>query len=46
MERNICQVSKPTASRYLAELEGTYLAKIGGTGKGTVYVFKGLTNGS
>jgi ATP-dependent DNA helicase RecG len=44
--QNICQVSKPTASRYLTELEGTYLDKIGGTGKGTVYVFKGLANGS
>jgi hypothetical protein len=35
-----------TASRYLTELEGNYLDKIGETGRGTVYVFKGLPIGS
>ena len=44
--QNICRVSKPTASRYLTELEGSYLDKIGETGRGTAYVFKGLPNGS
>jgi ATP-dependent DNA helicase RecG len=44
--QQICKVSKPTATRYLTELEGTYLERIGETGKGTIYTFKGLTNGS
>ncbi len=39
--RQICGVSKATASRYLAELEANYIHKIGLTGKGTHYVLKG-----
>ncbi|MDD3280316.1 MAG: ATP-binding protein [Bacteroidales bacterium] len=42
----ICDVSKATATRYLGELEAEWLDKIGSTGVGTVYVFKGLSKGS
>ncbi len=44
--QQLCKVSKPTATRYLTELESTYLERIGETGKGTIYVLKGLSNGS
>lgn len=44
--QDLCDVSKATASRYLAELEGEYIEKQGTTGVGTVYVWKGLTKGS
>jgi len=43
--QSICMVSKATATRYLGELEGEWIEKIGSTGVGTVYVFKGLSNG-
>lgn len=39
--QQLCSVSKATASRYLAELEQSYLDKVGSTGKGTYYVLKG-----
>jgi ATP-dependent DNA helicase RecG len=39
--QEICNVSKRTASNYLAELEKDYLDKKGATGKGTYYVLKG-----
>ncbi len=42
----ICDVSKATATRYLGELETKWLDKIGSTGVGTEYVFKGLSKGS
>ena len=44
--QTICNVSKATATRYLGELEAEWLDKIGSTGVGTVYVFKGLSKGS
>ena len=44
--QTICAVSKATATRYLAELETKWITKIGSTGVGTVYVFKGLNIGS
>lgn len=39
--QNISMVSKATATRYLGELEGRMLEKIGTTGVGTRYVLKG-----
>ncbi len=39
-------VSKATATRYLSELEETFIEKVGTTGVGTSYVLKGLTKGS
>ncbi len=44
--QRICNVSKATATRYLGELEVKWLDKIGSTGVGTMYVFKGLSMGS
>lgn len=44
--QTLCGVSKPTATRYLQELEGDYLEKKGSTGVGTTYILKGLTKGS
>jgi ATP-dependent DNA helicase RecG len=45
--QTVCKVSKATATRYLSELEVTdWIDKIGSTGVGTVYVFKGLSKGS
>lgn len=44
--QTICEVSKATASRYLAELEREWIEKIGTTGVGTMYVLKGLSKGS
>ena len=44
--QTICTVSKATATRYLGELEGTWIEKLGTTGVGTTYVFKGLSKGS
>lgn len=38
--QEICEVSKATATRYLAELEKEYITKIGITGAGTIYVLK------
>lgn len=35
-----CEVSKATATRYLKELEGEYLEKLGTTGSGTTYELK------
>lgn len=44
--QTVCDVSKATATRYLGELEAEWIDKIGSTGVGTVYVFKGLSKGS
>ena len=44
--RKICEVSKATATRYLDQLEGIILSRIGETGRGTHYIIKGLTKGS
>lgn len=44
--QTICNVSKATATRYLGDLEAEWLDKIGSTGVGTVYMFKGLSKGS
>ncbi len=44
--QTLCSVSKATATRYLGELETDWIDKIGSTGVGTVYVFKGLSKGS
>jgi ATP-dependent DNA helicase RecG len=44
--QKICNVSKASATRYLGELEGVWIEKIGTTGAGTSYVFKGLSKGS
>jgi len=44
--QKICNVSKASATRYLGELEGVWIEKIGTTGVGTSYVFKGLSKGS
>jgi ATP-dependent DNA helicase RecG len=44
--QTLCTVSKATATRYLGELETDWIDKIGSTGVGTVYVFKGLSKGS
>lgn len=43
--QTICNVSKATATRYLGELEGIWIEKIGTTGVGTSYILKGLTKG-
>lgn len=43
--QKICSVSKATATRYLGELENEWLEKIGSTGVGTIYVFKGISKG-
>lgn len=39
--QELCGVSKATASRYLEDLEGVYLERIGETGRGTYYKIKG-----
>jgi ATP-dependent DNA helicase RecG len=44
--QKLCDVSKRTATRYLTDLEGSYLVKSGSTGAGTTYVLKGDTMGS
>lgn len=44
--QSLCDVSKATATRYLGELEGKLVGKIGTTGVGTEYVLKGLSKGS
>jgi len=44
--QKLCGVSKATATRYLGELEGSFIKKIGSTGVGTSYQLKGLTKGS
>ncbi|MBD3661951.1 MAG: transcriptional regulator, partial [Arenibacter algicola] len=44
--QEICNVSKRTATRYLTDLEGSYLVKSGSIGAGTIYVLKGDTIGS
>jgi len=38
--QELCKVSRITAFRYLTSLEGTYLIKIGETGRNTKYVLK------
>lgn len=38
--QEICEVSKATATRYLNELDGEFLAKRGNTGAGTEYLLK------
>jgi ATP-dependent DNA helicase RecG len=42
--QNISMVSKPTATRYLGELEGKLIEKVGTTGVGTKYILKGTVN--
>lgn len=44
--QDLCKVSKRTATRYLTDLEGTYLEKRGSTGAGTIYILNGDTMGS
>lgn len=44
--QELCEVSKPTATRYLGDLEGEYIEKVGTTGVGTSYILKGLTKDS
>ncbi len=44
--QKICGVSKATATRYLKELENSFIERIGITGVGTTYHLKGLTMGS
>ncbi|CAH8282880.1 ATP-dependent DNA helicase RecG [Mariniflexile fucanivorans] len=44
--QKLCKVSKRTATRYLTDLEGSYLVKSGSTGAGTTYVLKGDTMGT
>lgn len=44
--QTVCNVSKATATRYLSELEADWIDKVGTTGVGTVYIFKGLNMGS
>ena len=44
--QKISNVSKATATRYLTELEGSFIQKKGNTGVGTTYILKGLTKGS
>ena len=44
--QKLCKVSKPTATRYLKDLEGDFIEKMGTTGVGTAYVLKGLNKGS
>ncbi|WP_339694479.1 RNA-binding domain-containing protein [uncultured Roseivirga sp.] len=39
--RDICNVSKATATRYLTELDGEFLERVGKTGEGTYYIIKG-----
>jgi ATP-dependent DNA helicase RecG len=43
--KELCKVSKATSTRYLKQLEGEFLERIGDTGRGTYYVIKGLTKG-
>jgi ATP-dependent DNA helicase RecG len=40
--QSLLKVSKPTASRYLHDLDGRFLEKVGSTGKGTSYKLKVL----
>ncbi len=44
--QELCDVSKATATRYLNELEESFIEKVGSTGVGTAYYLKGLTMGS
>lgn len=44
--KELCNVSKATATRYLNELEESFIEKEGSTGVGTRYHLKGLTIGS
>lgn len=39
--RELCGVSKATATRYLTELDGNYLERVGKTGEGTYYKLMG-----
>tara|TARA_R110001592_G_scaffold2959_1_gene16589 strand:+ start:4223 stop:5563 length:1341 start_codon:yes stop_codon:yes gene_type:complete len=43
--QGLCKVAKRTATRYLTDLEGSYLVKSGTTGAGTNYVLKGAIMG-
>jgi ATP-dependent DNA helicase RecG len=43
--QELCSVSKRTATRYLTELESKHLIKTGETGKGTIYILKGIERG-
>ena len=44
--QKLCDVSKATATRYLNELEESFIEKTGSTGVGTSYHLKGLAMGS
>lgn len=44
--QKLCNVSKATATRYLNELEKSFIERVGATGAGTAYFLKGLTMGS
>ena len=39
--QEVCDVKKATATRYLSQLEGVYLERVGETGRGTYYKIKG-----
>lgn len=39
--QELCKVSKATATRYLSDLDGEYIERIGKTGEGTYYKLKG-----
>tara|TARA_R110001599_G_scaffold61262_1_gene170189 strand:+ start:72 stop:1436 length:1365 start_codon:yes stop_codon:yes gene_type:complete len=43
--QDLCKVAKRTATRYLTDLEGSFLVKSGTTGAGTNYVLKGAIMG-
>ena len=44
--QKLCDVSKATATRYLGDIEGSFIEKVGSTGVGTSYILKGLSMGS
>ncbi|MEO9893104.1 ATP-binding protein [Aurantibacter sp.] len=44
--QKLCDVSKATATRYLNDLEKSFIEKVGTTGVGTIYVLKGLNKDS
>ncbi len=39
--QELCKVSKATATRYLSDLDGEYIERVGKTGEGTYYKLKG-----
>ncbi|WP_405570210.1 ATP-binding protein [Winogradskyella sp. Asnod2-B02-A] len=44
--QKLCDVSKATATRYLNDLEKSFIEKVGTTGVGTIYILKGLNKDS